>query len=430
MDLHRALNCTIQAVLEPCKVRIISKGEAIPYYASKPLQVALWSALQAFSCFKLTGRPFCPTDLLPLLSGVGTDFEWFSVDYSAATDGLSLKYSQSLLEYVISDLSPRQKDLMRTVLGKHMLNYPRVDNRPEIAPALQENGQLMGSPLSFPFLCLANLGVFLKNTESIHKGWSHKRILSTVLINGDDMLYAAPHSLWDSHVRIARSVGLDMTVGKAYSHHSYLNVNSTCAHLDLRVKGAQPFLIPFFNSGLFFGQHKVMKNVGSGEYEDNYSHSSAATVMEKVLLGCTNVAMQKTVASDYSVNQAEMLKAECSADIRNARGKLTTVQRNLFLPITLGGMGVSCPIGFKFEFKRIQQKIASSLYWEADCYSLPMTGYPLLDGSPGNNPWNISSCKTDKLCFDQPEGRTVSKTTLRDLSSLHRCSPNPITYDG
>jgi len=48
------------------KVRVISKGPAIPYYRAKELQKALHSALRGMPQFRLIGRWLCPTDLMDL----------------------------------------------------------------------------------------------------------------------------------------------------------------------------------------------------------------------------------------------------------------------------------------------------------------------------------------------------------------------------
>jgi len=124
LDFSVPAKCTIQAVLEPFKVRVISKGEALPYYSVRPLQKVLHTAMRRMSCFRLIGRPFSPTDVLDMASSSHMDDEWFSIDYSAATDGLSWKYSGRILRYLIQDLSPLQQQQALKVLGPHDLFYP------------------------------------------------------------------------------------------------------------------------------------------------------------------------------------------------------------------------------------------------------------------------------------------------------------------
>jgi hypothetical protein len=140
-SLDKKLNATIQAVLEPCKIRIISKGESVPYYASKPMQRALWSSLQVFPCFKLTGKPFSAIDLCPLFETAQRDWEWFSVDYSGATDGLSFKYSQAIMDLVVCDLPPHLQQLMRAVLGLHHLWYPTKPTQENRFQSVRDGGE-------------------------------------------------------------------------------------------------------------------------------------------------------------------------------------------------------------------------------------------------------------------------------------------------
>jgi len=177
-DMSIPINCTIQAVLEPNKVRVISKGEALPYYSCRPIQKALHGAMRDMPPFRLIGRPFCPTDMIDLATKARADWEWFSVDYSAATDGLSWKYSGKIFRYLMQDLPKEEYDTAMAVLGPHRLYYPKDGGRP-VFRGLQRNGQLMGSILSFPILCLANLGVYLLAMQPSQRGWSYAERLIT-----------------------------------------------------------------------------------------------------------------------------------------------------------------------------------------------------------------------------------------------------------
>jgi len=150
----------------------------------------------------------CPTDLIDLKKTSSPTDEWFSVDYSAATDQLSWKYSGAIFRYITQDLDDVHRERALSVLGPHSLHYPDSTGVP-VYKGEQTNGQLMGSILSFPILCLANLGVYLEVTDDHQSNWPHHQRLSSVLVNGDDMLYAAPVSLWERHIETAGKVGLD-----------------------------------------------------------------------------------------------------------------------------------------------------------------------------------------------------------------------------
>jgi len=415
LDLSKPTKCTIQAVLEPMKVRVISKGEALPYYTCRPLQKALHSSMRDLDCFRLIGRPFSPTDMLDLKVMAKTTDQWFSVDYSAATDGLSWKYSGRIFRFLIAELPKDQQDLALAVLGPHALHYPVKGGRDVIFKGVQTNGQLMGSILSFPMLCLANLGVYLDVTRDSHQGWSDQQRLSHVLVNGDDMVYAADPSLWKRHVDIAGKVGLEMSVGKAYQHREYANVNSTSVHLNLEKTDSTPWQINYLNAGLFYGQHKIQGRVDADDEWDrseSYTNSWASSRIcsdlhlnyllgqahlgqnpnsglatnLNVLLEGTLPGRQKALLMKFLLFHKEDLRKECTAVIRY-RGKTSLVTRNLFLPLSVGGMGVIPPsIGvmstqkWRNQIKPSQLQIANYFLEKNSApvtSSLPLPGYEL-----------------------------------------------------
>jgi hypothetical protein len=437
-DFSKPLDCMIQGVVEPLKVRVISKGPALPYYSQKPLQKAMHAAIRTMPCFRLTGQTFDPTMLFDLRSDIEPDCQWMSIDYSAATDGLSWAYSGRILQEVVGGLPLIDQMRAFSVLGPHMLHYPKDC----VAPGLQQNGQLMGSPLSFPILCLANLGVYLlANLERFKTlGWTDDQILDHVLCNGDDMLYAAPKPIWDKHVAIGQAIGLAMSPGKAYVHPSYSNINSVSCHFDLRSGDSTPWQVNFLNSGLYFGQHKVLSKrksvVGktAGTVEDwkevkaemarrkNEILESLVTVedvlpeslvdreaqfsdelleaversrrgeaeVQENLASVINLLLQGSLPEKACELLASFLKLhkktleqECLTVVRTRGRKYHLITRNLFVPISRGGMGVIPPIGWKYKITPNQRMLCYLLesmnripFVPACC---PLPGFPIGD---------------------------------------------------
>lgn len=414
------LNATIQAVLEPMKVRVISKGEALPYYSCRSLQKAMHGALRDLPAFRLIGSPFCPTDMVDLRRFAQKGDEWFSVDYSAATDGLSWKYSGRIFEFLIQDLSPALKARARAVLGPHRLSYPDGDRGAPVYRGDQQTGQLMGSILSFPLLCLANLGVYLLTTTDSHAslGLTNDQRLRHVLINGDDMLYAANPSLWARHVRIGEEVGLKMSVGKAYHHPVYANVNSTSVHYSLRGE-CSPRRIDYLNTGLFFGQQKVQGRVDcDSEEKSNGVVSSMNVLLQGSLPGERKISLLK----DFCMLNARKINEECKAVIQK-HGRRSYFTRNLFLPITSGGMGIDSPSGWKFTIKPIHQLVAASLIGRGrSCTQHPLPGYPVGSLDPLQVPW-LRREKDDRLTTYRVSERKVSKA--RCMLPWFPWDPNP-----
>lgn len=348
------LGAKIQGIVEPMKVRVISKGPALEYYSMKYLQQALHSSIRGMEPYVLTGRPLCPTDIprlyekqLPSLTG---DEEWISVDYSAATDNLSWKYSGRIFRYLIQNLSPREKSLAEAVLGPHRLYYP--ENRSYVEKGLMRRGQLMGSILSFVILCVSNFGLYLDVTRDLQASWSLEERERAVLVNGDDMLYLAPKSYFYKHIEIGKKVGLEMTVGKAYHHIRYTNVNSTCVDCPI---GGSPYQINFLNTGLFYGQHKVMARVGAEEAET--TRPGLVSVLPKVLEGSLPGRGAKLLAHWFNSHAWN----EINRDLLVLLKDRTVHYRNIFIPIALGGMGVDAPLGWKFKVTNKDRRFAEML---------------------------------------------------------------------
>lgn len=385
-------DAAIEAVLEPLKVRTISKGPSAAYFLAKPVQKVLHSLLREEKPFRLIGQPFCPTMLMDVLQRFESNWDrdtedenWLSVDYSAATDGLSARLSREILSRVLSRLAIRNLSLynvMMGVLAPHRIHYPPVktkDGKIQLEPVDQINGQLMGSILSFPVLCIANLGLYLWTKKTMHPCADWTSLYESVLLNGDDMLYIGSHAEWELHQRLGKKLGLSMSPGKAYIHKRYANINSVSVDFDLtkRFKGTGPNVVRvethprrvgFLNVGLFFGKHKVQGSIVSDGSDSAEEHPISASLNE--LLEGSREDKRNEVLRMYISDHREQLARE-------------TKGRNLFLPISVGGMGVQKPKGWRSFLTKEQREWAGAL-WRDLPYShsnhFPRTcGIPLRD---------------------------------------------------
>lgn len=591
-DNSRPLKCSVQAVQEPLKTRMISKGETIPYYSSKPFQKALHGCLRDFPCFSLIGRTLRVGDLTDIQIQHGNcfnrqvfdplikDYSWFSVDYKAATDGLSWEYSQKIFAELIGHLPLEyQMNCWRT-LSPHKLIYPSkfqfeyyrnelfafrsgspkdqenpyrrytledletsccpkflnegihcldpvhclpcmdlmsgqgIHNNPalpvKVSPstikisvsehrvehnirddlvrafpnrwglpeledpegsvlsdALQTNGQLMGSNLSFPILCLANLGVYIRvmdvhiresvayllasrNTPSVgfpglwdyeslnDAVWLEGYTLSSpralqiafelvnnsVRINGDDMVYAGPTYLWSKHCLTSNNVGLQMSLGKAYCHPSYLNINSMSVHCSPFCDGdMKECHIPFLNSGLYFGQRKVLSKgeleplLGPDEVRDKFpvnqikidlacEHSkdlrNGLVGNIPLLLDGALPSRRNEILASYLSLHAEGITQETRIILYEPKGggrrgyNRFISNRNIFLPMSSGGMGIQPPEGWRFKIRPLDRKIAFSEYFKYPrsnvTFQYPLPGFvPEVALTRADRPYNKPS---------------------------------------
>lgn len=353
------LNAEATAVVEPLKPRIISKGPAIEYWSSKPIQKAFHSHLRKKSPFRLIGRPFSIFDIMDVrkaqesLGGLDGHY-WLSIDYSAATDGLSAALSREIIRTIISPCAyenPGYYQLLLAVLAPHRVGYPLIKGI-VLDDVQQLNGQLMGSPLSFPILCLANLALYLTVRRRLRPKASVKKLLKAVLINGDDMIYIGTREEWELHKELGAKMGLSMSPGKAYIHYRYANINSICIDYSLR-GNCIPRVIPFLNVGLYVGNHKVLSKVG----EDDNKHK-AYSVIDKLLEGCwenTGVASRRKPPTSVKQVKVDLLRGYLSLHSKTLKAECGG--RNIFLPTSVGGLGQKPPKGFKVFVTKKQRGI-------------------------------------------------------------------------
>jgi hypothetical protein len=200
------------AIPEPLKVRMITKAEE-DLWILKPVQKAMWSALKAFPCFKLTSNPEIPFDFIEswdpkkfILSG----------DYESATDNLNMDIMQIASEELCKVLPEQMSEWIKWECGVHELHYPPSS---KLESVLQTRGQLMGSLLSFPVLCVANAA-----TIGIVKKQSLSDLQS--LVNGDDIFFLEFLREINKWKKIASSMGLKPSIGKNYQARDWGSINS------------------------------------------------------------------------------------------------------------------------------------------------------------------------------------------------------------
>jgi hypothetical protein len=224
----RLPRCEAHAIAEPLKVRMITKNEP-ETWVLKPVQMAMWSALKKFKVFDLTHGP--EIDISRLHYGG----QWLcSGDYKSATDKLNSDIMETAID-VLKDYIPEEfRDWFIWEGGKHQIDYPKSTL---LESCIQTRGQLMGSLLSFPILCLANFTtyayakmksmgdkIFFEKIENILRD---PRL--SCFINGDDILFTCdgPRSrLYREWKTTAHSIGLELSVGKTYLSKYFGLINS------------------------------------------------------------------------------------------------------------------------------------------------------------------------------------------------------------
>ncbi len=274
---------------EPLKVRCITAGPPLTYTVLKPMQKWLWRTLKDLPNFKLIGTPESVDIVKNQLGELLAGREFISGDYKASTDNLHSWVSECLLDELccmweengnVDFPIDKFRTLMRRALTGHELlnpaynaNYRKGDHIPDKYFVPQKEGQLMGSIISFPFLCLANAAMCrwameisdIKNYSLIGKRRFHEEC--PLLINGDDCVFHGPiDNIFNNWKRITAFVGLESSVGKTFRSRKFLTINSrqysykmSCGWEDYSGLSEEPYEyeeIKYVNFGLIYGQKK------------------------------------------------------------------------------------------------------------------------------------------------------------------------------
>jgi len=310
--IHKEVS--VQAVPEPLKVRIVTKGCCYTYWYSKFFQKAMWDHLGKFDCFALTSEPVSTDIISHMLSKAPKHLNHLvSADFSAATDNLSIILTKIVFESFLkrSDLSEFCKDRLRDVLYEQNLNYPVKSG---LDPTVQQSGQLMGSPLSFPVLCIVNLIMFW-----IAYDWSVTNRSDRIrparvrdlpaLVNGDDLLFPADIHLYDTWKALIPVAGFQLSVGKNYFMRDYCTINSVLYHRKI----AKLERVEYFHSGAIQGQGRKGENTIFYNLKENYK-----------------------LTMEGSVNK---LRSHFRFIFYNKRKFPKNMRENLFIPESHGGLG-------------------------------------------------------------------------------------------
>jgi len=262
-------------VLEPLKVRVITKGPEVAQWICHTIQKALHDHLRALPMFAALDHPLSSSDLGRYLLRVQkvhglNHCSFVSGDYQGATDSLNMNVSKLILERILDRFvcCSRSADfmfLLRTVartllcsrglllydtgpvgfsMGDKLLVEHLGPKDDFLRSALgfsthmttQENGQLMGCILSFPILCIANYAAFLlseKRRFQAHDIQPSLRLLESqpVLINGDDIVFTVNDEVdYDRWGHAIAEFGFKKSIGKNYISDRILMINSQMYH--------------------------------------------------------------------------------------------------------------------------------------------------------------------------------------------------------
>jgi len=224
------------SILEPDKPRTITMEEEAVSYGCLSIQKFLHRTLKGYGPFTFIGQPLTDEGWeLHFSRPLQGDEEYQSGDFDGATNNLNPDLSSYAWECICEETTGPNGlydagklytgNLLSTVwhrIGRMDLVHHRFHFGDEAA--LQVWGQLMGSPVSFPILCIVNLAA-----SSCGIGMTCEEIFredSPILVNGDDLAAICPRSrypLWSKYVTAS---GLKPSLGKNYMSTHFCIMNS------------------------------------------------------------------------------------------------------------------------------------------------------------------------------------------------------------
>lgn len=272
----RVARTTPYGIFEPSKVRMITKGDSLTRNFLDSLKDLLRFPLTKLSCFRPTCRTF-DDEWVRQLDKANPSLKWVSGDYSAATDLANMEISRLVYSHYLGECGDKLIDLDLYRLGLRSLSSNRIEFGDYSIPLpgdrddfrtlkayklkefgesyLQTNGQLMGSVISFPILCLMNLFAYWTSCEiyfGIDLDLNTLLNIAPVLINGDDILFKSDNELYQIWKNQIKLYGFVPSKGKNLFTSEGCTINS---RLYLYDKGELK-KVDYFNHGLINGMRK------------------------------------------------------------------------------------------------------------------------------------------------------------------------------
>jgi len=261
--------------------------------------------------FTLIGEPVTAEFLESVFTGV--DGKFLSVDYMSATDLLNPRLSLAAVDEIckITGIPDDLSVMFRDALCGHTI---------EGSP--QKWGQLMGSIVSFPILCLVNAAICRRAYELGEQlPWGVSLQDCPLLVNGDDGLLRCGLRTKEYWADLAALGGLTPSVGKVYFHETYLNINSTSYSMD--ESGCVHH--PYVNMGLVKGMTRSEGKMQANNVTENQdSFGTIGSRHHELMKGCPD-SIRLSVHKMFIRENYELLKS---------------IKVPWYVPESMGGVGL------------------------------------------------------------------------------------------
>lgn len=285
---------------EPNKPRVITKGPPATYYILKPLQKFMFNIMKQIPLFELMGKPVNSQSILEVTSDIQGREKPLSGDYSDATNKLESWVTDTITDEVCSvfNLDNDDKLLINKALTQHILELRDQSGRIVIEEKPQTNGQLMGSILSFIWLCIAN-GTLVRLTAEASRETEILIKDIKAKVNGDDCLFNTDGKgklVWEYHGRL---MGLEPSIGKVFYTNKFVTLNSRMFHLN----GEE---IRFIPAGLLYGFEKSVR-LGTSKKRHHLEGVEDIGIRNYWLMQASPKRMRKDIQTSFIKNQSKLL---------------------------------------------------------------------------------------------------------------------------
>jgi hypothetical protein len=250
---HEEPRAIVFGLSEPAKVRVITKGPPATYYILKSLQKYMHNHMRTLPVFALLGQTVNAEIIHETISDPSHGEKILSGDYSDATNELESWVTDAITDELVDVLkiSNDEKDLMYKSLTKHIMEIRDNKGKTILNEKPQVNGQLMGSILSFLWLCIANL-TLVRMSKERGEGRTISLEELKARINGDDCLFNANLKVKELWELFGKAMGLKPSLGKVFWTDKFCTLNSRMfkPYNDFTVE------IPFISLGLLYNIEK------------------------------------------------------------------------------------------------------------------------------------------------------------------------------
>lgn len=230
-------------IIEPMKIRIITKPGTFQHFGVKSVQKAMWRHLYNHDSgfFKLIGSTVDECQIASVLRSWRPGMKFVSGDYSGATDNLKGDVTRRIAQRILGSLDPVTFQWCWRTLAPSRIIYKRCHPKygnildsykykyEDLGEQMQRNGQLMGSILSFVILCVANYAAYVHSLETFYgRKFTVQEVKEEkpVAVNGDDILFCAENSFYAHWRNVIQSFGFEPSIGKNLFSDEILQINS------------------------------------------------------------------------------------------------------------------------------------------------------------------------------------------------------------